>query len=204
MTNDLPEYHHANFAAVCLLRSGVVYSDEAPAWDLTLSHQTRLEDLFATFGLRLVIAEDDGYAYVRQLAEEEEEEGYENLPRLMRTVRMTYEQTLLCLLLRAEICRFEDEELHSTKCVVSEENLFAAYLGFFGTVHDEKRLKAKFAPALKRITEFGFAKKLNQEPPAYLVRPILKARFSLEQMEQMKAKLLAHQQKKAPGETPED
>ncbi len=191
---EFPEFHDSNFAAVCLMQRGVVYSDESPAWDLTMTNRTRLEELFAHFGLRLVVAEDDGYAYVRQLDLEQEEggEGYENLPRLMRTVRMNYEQTLICILMRDEIRRFEEEELHSTKCVVTEENLFSAFLGFHGSVGDEKRLKTKFNAALKKVCDYGFAKKLGQDPPAYHVRPILKARFGLDELSEVRAKLEAH------------
>jgi hypothetical protein len=79
MRGDLPEFREWSIAAVWLLK-GVVYADDARVWNILLSNVSGLEGYFARLGLRLVVDESEGMAYLRQLSEEEAGDGYDVLP----------------------------------------------------------------------------------------------------------------------------
>ncbi len=100
------------------LLQGVVYSDDAKVWDIVLGHISPLESHFARLGLLLVVDEPEGLAYLRQLADDELPEGYDRLPKLFHKSRLSYGATLLCVLLREELRRFEEEEVQNERCVV--------------------------------------------------------------------------------------
>ena len=106
----LPEFREWSIAAVRLLQ-GVVYLDEVPVWGLVCSNKTRLEEYFARIGIALVVDESEGFAFLRQLEDDELDKGYETLPKLFRKSRLSYDATLLCVLLRDELRRFEEEQV---------------------------------------------------------------------------------------------
>ena len=84
-------------AAVRLLQ-GVVYGDEQRTWDQLLASRTPLENYFSRLGLLLVVDESEGFAYLRQMNDEDYPEGVEPLPKLFRRAPLGYGTTLLCVL----------------------------------------------------------------------------------------------------------
>jgi len=191
MTTPAPPFHESQVAAVRLLQ-GPVYVDDGKTWDLVLSHESRLGGYFAALGLRLVVAETDGFAYLRPFEEEETPEGYEALPNLMRKSKLGFDATLLAVLLREELRKFDENDLDSEACVVPEEDLFASFADFFGEQSDEKKLRAKFASACRTMLDLKFIRALDAEPPQIAVRPILKARLTPEKLREVRARLEAH------------
>src|SRR5262245_37001242 len=123
MPNDtLPVFREWSVAAVTLLK-GAVYSDDERAWKLIRESQSELANYFARLGLLLIVNEAEGLAYLRQMIDDEQPEGYDTLPKLFRRSRLGYNETLLCVLLREELRRFEDEQLDETRCVADKATL---------------------------------------------------------------------------------
>ncbi|CAN5284562.1 hypothetical protein BH23VER1_BH23VER1_14720 [soil metagenome] len=186
-----PPYHESSIPAVRLLQ-GPVYSVDAKTWDLVIAHESKLGEYFAALGLRLVVAEADGFAYLRPFEEEETPDGYDAIPGLMRRSKLGFEATLLAVLLREELRKFDEHDLDSEACAVPEEELFAAFADFYGEQSDEKRLRAKFASARRTMEELKFVRVLEAEPPQILIRPIVKARLTPERLREIKSRLEAH------------
>ena len=76
---------------------------------ILLNNESDLAEYFSEIGLALVIDRGEGIAYLKQFEDDERSEGYERLPRLFRKTPLGYEATLLCVLLRDEYRRFEEE-----------------------------------------------------------------------------------------------
>lgn len=188
--DSLPEFHDSGIAAVRLLQ-GVLYSDDTAGWESLLRNQSDLSEYFARIGLVLVIDEADGLAYLRQLADDERTEGYEALPRLFRRTSLGYEATLLCVLLRDEFRRFEDEDLDNERCVVETEALIDAWKTFFPSVEDDVRLRKRFATAINKLANLKFVRKFHDDPETWEVRRILKARLPIDELENLKNQLIA-------------
>ena len=185
--DSLPAYKDWSLAAVRLLQ-GAVYSDDT-AWDLVLRYQTPLVNYFARIGLLLVVDEPEGLAYIRQLAEDEATDEYQNLPRLFRRTRLGYETTLLCVLLREHLRRFEEEDLDSQRCVVEQSELLESWKSFFASSEDEVRLQKTLDTAFRKLEGLKFVSRFGDVPGYWEVRRILKARLPVSELERLKEQL---------------
>lgn len=189
-SDSLPEFRDWSIAAVRLLQ-GVVYSDDNAAWDLVLSSRSRLEEYFARLGLLLVIDEPEGFAFLRQLTEDEQPDGYDRLPKLFRRSRLSYDATLLCVLLRDELRRYEDEDVHNERCVVATAALFEQWRTFFPRHADEVKLRKGLDSALRTLDDLKFIRKMTPEPEEWEIRRILKARLPAAELENLRGQLAA-------------
>lgn len=190
MRDELPEFRDWSIAAVRLLQ-GVVEAEDGRAWDVLLANVSALETYFARLGLRLVIDEPEGLAYLRQLNEDEASGGYENLPKLFRATRLSYGQTLLCVLLRDALRRFEDEETRDERCVISERDLLDQWKAFFPNEGDDVRQSRDLHATLRKLEELGFVKQFGEEEGQWEIRRILKARLTADELEHLYEQLRA-------------
>lgn len=186
--DNLPAYKDWSLAAVRLLQ-GAVYSDDG-AWDLLLRYQPPLQDYFARIGLLLVVDEPEGLAYIRQFAEDEATTEYQELPRLFRRSRLGYEATLLCVLLREQLRRFEEEDLDSHRCVVDQPELLESWKSFFPSGEDELRLQKTLDTTFRKLEALKFVSRFGDVPGAWEVRRILKARLPVSELQRLKEQLV--------------
>ena len=189
-SDSLPAYKEWSVAAVRLLQ-GAVYSDDN-AWDLVLRFQSPLNDYFARIGLLLVVDEPEGLAFVRQLAEDEATDGYVGLPRLFRRTRLGYDTTLLCVLLREHLRRFEEEDLDNRRCIVDQSELLGSWKSFFPQGEDEVRLQKSLDSAFRKLEGLKFVSRFGSSAGSWEVRRILKARLPVAELEKLKEQLAAH------------
>ncbi len=195
---ELPAYRDWNLAAAKLLQ-GPVYHDDLPAWDALLRFQTPLQNYLIALGLRLVVNEAEGFAFVRQWEAEDDGElpsGYENLPKLFRRTRLSYDATLLCVILRDELRRLEIEDLDGDRCLISTDRLFEIWKSFSTHEADEVRLSRSLETSLSRLEDLKFIRRLDKDANEWEIRRILKARLSVAELEKLKARLLAVQDQK--------
>lgn len=189
-TASAPEFRDWSIAAVRLLQ-GVVYMDDAKTWDIVLQSRSALETYFARLALMLVVDEPEGYAYLRQWHDDECPTGYEDMPRLARRSPLGYSPTILCVLLRDELRRFEEDDLHNERCVLETSALFDQWRVFFPPGQDEVRQQREFAGVLRKVEDLGFIRKFADNPEAWEIRRILKARLPVTELEGLKTQLAA-------------
>lgn len=187
----LPEFRDWSIAAVRLLQ-GVVAADDGPVWGILLSNRPKLEDYLGRLGLQLTIDEDEGFAFLQQVNEDELPPGYERLPKLFRKVRLSYDTTLLAVILRDELRRFDEEELHHERCAITKVSLFEQWKTFFPTTSDEVRMNAALDKALSTLEELKFIRQFSKDPEEWEVRRVLKARLPVEKLEALLEDLVNH------------
>jgi hypothetical protein len=190
MPSELPEFRDWSVAAVRLLQ-GVIEADDARLWSVLLSNRSQLESYFARVGVLLVIDESEGLAYLRQLTAEESPAGYDSLPKLFRSTRLSYGQTVLCVLLRDVLRRFEEEETLDERCVIPESDLLDHWKSFFSQHGDDVKLSRELHANLRKLEDLGFVKKFGQAPNGWEARRILKARLNAEELEHLHRNLVA-------------
>jgi hypothetical protein len=186
---ELPQYNAWSLAAVHLLQ-GHVDSDQSKVWDAILQGRSPLELHFARLGLDLVVDETEGIAYLRQIPDDDLPAGYDQLPKLFRSVRLGYDATLLCILLRDEYRRFEEEDLDNQRCVIETSVLADQWQSFFPPHDDEVRVRRDLSAALRKLEALGFIKKFATKPEAWEVRRMLKARLPLSELESLRQQLI--------------
>lgn len=174
------------------LMQGAVYHDDSQTnWETLLRSVTPLTDYFAKLGLLLVVDELDAMAYLRQCDEDQWPADYPSIPRLFRRTPLSYESTLLCVLLRDELRRFEEHEVFSDRCVLPQSDLLSIWQAFFPGELDPVKLNRQLGAALRKLEELKFVKQFEKEPPSWEVRRILKARIPLEDLEKVRQNLAA-------------
>lgn len=187
---ELPEFRERGIAAVKLLQ-GVVYRDDEETWSILLSNESDLTDYFCQIGLALVIDRAEGLAYLKQFGEDERTGGYERLPRLFRKSALGYEASLLCVLLRDEYRRFEEEDLDNERCVVDIESLFDLWKSFFPADSDEVGLRRRLVTALNQLDKLKLVRSIPSDANSWEVRKLLKARVPIEELENLRDRLAA-------------
>jgi hypothetical protein len=197
---SLPKYCEWHLAAVRLLQ-GVVYADEARAWEAILASQQPLTTYLGRLGLRLIVDEAEELAYLRQMTDDEMPEGYEQLPKLFRKTRLGYDATLLCVLLREELRRFEEDDVHNERCVVEMAQLLDQWRTFFPAQYDEVRQRRELSAALNKLDELGYIRKFSDGPEAWEVRRILKARLPVAELENLRIQMQEAAQRRDQKET---
>lgn len=195
-STELPEFRELGIPAVRLMQ-GVVYAQDQDVWEILLSYESDLSDYFARVGLAVVVDRSEGLAYLRQLGDSERVAGYERLPRLFRRTALGYDATLLCVLLRDEYRRFEDEDLENERCVVDIETLVDSWKSFFPAESDDVALRKRLHTTLRKLEELKFVVRFESENDEWEIRKILKARLPLDELELLRDRLLKAEQEKS-------
>lgn len=188
--SEIPEFRERGIVAVHLLQ-GVIYEEQEEIWSLLLSNESDLTDYFCEIGLSLVIDRTEGMAYLRQFSDDERTGGYERLPRLFRKAPLTYKVTLLCVLLREEYRKFEEEDLDNERCVVEVDSLFELWKPCFPAESDEVTLRKQLVASFKQLENLKFVSGIKDEPDSWEVRKLLKARIPIEELERLRDQLTA-------------
>lgn len=157
-----------------------------------MTNRSRLETYFGRVGLIMVVDEPEGFAYLRQIEEEELPDGYDGMPKLIRRSRLGYDVTLFSVMLRDELRRFEEQNVDSERCVVDTSELQTRMMELLPDTEDEVRVRRKFDQLMVRAQELGFLRKLNTQPVAYEIRPIIKARITAERLDELKQQFQIH------------
>ena len=152
------------------LMKGVLYRDTNPAvWQQLQDLHARVIDYVSVIGLDLVLDEAEGYAFLRQVNDEEHA-----LPKLIARRPLSFPVSLLCVLLRKKMVE-QDAGGGESRLILSREQIVEMMRVFLPDRANEARLFDQIDTHINKATEFGFLKKLNSNPPAWEVRRIIKA-----------------------------
>ena len=165
---------------------GVVYreSDEN-SWSTLGRHGATVRDHFSILGVDVVVDDNEGYAYLRS----HEEDPYdEPLPRLVRRRSLTYNVSLLLVLLRKRLLEFETSATEG-KLVLSRDQLVDVLQLFLAESTNEARVIDQVDSTIKKAAEFGFLRQLRGQPDLWEVRRILKAYVDAQTLSDFAGKL---------------
>ncbi|MGA9373655.1 MAG: DUF4194 domain-containing protein [Mycobacterium sp.] len=181
MSND-----RAVAAAIIRLMQGVVYrtSDE-DTWLTVERLGAGVRDHFATIGLDVVVDDAEGYAYLRSRPEND---GEEALPRLVRRRALTYNVSLLLVLLRKRLVEFETGG-GDGRLVLSTDQIVEMVRLFQADSTNDARVVDQAETTIKKAAELGFLHQLRGQRDQWEVRRILKAYVDAQTLSDFAAKL---------------
>ncbi|MDM8532023.1 DUF4194 domain-containing protein [Anaerolineales bacterium HSG25] len=176
------------------LMQGILYQDDTTHWDMLLHHQSAVRDYVGKIGLALYLDEAEGYAYLQQLDEEAVRENFgQALPRLIRRIKLSYDVTLLLVLLRERLQQFDTSDDLSSRLVMSVDDIREMVRPFFPEQTNEVRLLRNLDSNINQLTKLGFLKQLSgKQSHLYEVRRIIKAKVSADVLAEIKEKLQTH------------
>ncbi|MEG4986577.1 DUF4194 domain-containing protein [Microcoleus sp. BR0-C5] len=196
MTNEII----ASYApALIKLLQGILYEDEdKDDWGELLKNEKNVREYFGKIGLRLYLDEAEGYAFLQQPDGDDGDEEAKKLPRLVKRVPLSYEVTVLCVLLREKLLEFNNSTSDSTRCIVYKHEIHDLMRQFFPDQTDEPKLLKKFDESINRVVKLHFLKELkNKEGESYEIRRILKAKIPAETLTDIKKGLEAYDKSNA-------
>ena len=167
---------------------GVVYGEDKE-WRALREHEAAVREHFASLGLELVVDEGEAFAWLSQREAGEDEEA---LPRLLRRMPLTWEQTLLCVLLRERLLQFDRSGDPDGRLVLAIEDLRELLAPFLREENDAKKFERRLAGLLNKAEELGFLRRFESPSGVrYEVKRILKARLPVLDLERILDKVMA-------------
>lgn len=180
-----PEEHAIGTAIIALMR-GVVYREVAETTWATLSrHGAAVRDHFATVGVDVVLDDTEGFAYLRSA---DTGDGEEPLPRLVMRRSLTYNVSLLLVLLRKRLVEFETSS-NDGKLVLSRDQIVDLLRLFLTDSANEARVVDQVDRTISKVADLGFLRPLRGQPNHWEVRRILKAYVDAQTLSDFAGKL---------------
>lgn len=182
----MSHHEHAVGSAIIRLMQGVVYreSDE-DTWVALERSGGGVRDHFAAIGVEVVVDDTEGYAYLRSRPEVE---GEEALPRLVRRRSLTYNVSLLLVLLRKRLLEFETSGSEG-RLVLNREQIVEMLRVFQTDSSNEARIVDQAERTIGKAADLGFLRPLRGQTDHWEVRRILKAYVDAQTLSDFAGKL---------------
>lgn len=184
------------WANACIkLLQGIVYDDD-PCWNMLSNNIREITDFFETIGVQVFIDQNDGYAFLKQIDNDETDAGSETL-RLIRRYPLSFELSLLCVLLREELEKFDSSQHDSAILVLSESEIRSMLSVYFKEKADQTKLYRELTKYLNQAAELSFLKELKENSGStdipidrkFEVRRILRAVIDIDFLSEFKKRL---------------
>jgi len=187
------------------LLQGPVYSTDTALWELLMTQKHFVEIFFSKLGMGVYIQEADGYAYIRQYTDEELAAEPFKVQRIIRRMPLTYEVTLMLVLLRDRLQQFEISKTREERLVMKKEELREMITLFFKEKADEVKMLRNIDAVLQKTVELGFLRPLSsRQKDIYEVMLIIKSKLPAEELEVIRAKLEAYRNTGGSDDAPSD
>jgi hypothetical protein len=177
---------HAVASAIIRLMQGVAYRESDEDTWVTLERLgAGVRDHFAAIGIDVVVDDAEGYAYLRSRPEEE---GDEALPRLVRRRALTYNVSLLLVLLRKRLLEFETTGGEG-RLVLTTDQIVEMLRLFQAESTNDARVADQAETTIRKAAELGFLRQLRGQRDHWEVRRILKAHVDAQTLSNFAGKL---------------
>ena len=165
------------------LLQGPVFEDQTEIWLEIRQYEVELIKYFERIALELVVDKRDGYAYLKQI--ELDENG--TTIGLIRRMPLTYELTLVCVLLREWLQESESDNLETSNLYITPKQFRDRLEMFFKEKTNELKFVKELNKHLESCEKLGFLKLLykspnNSDEDRYEVKRIIKARITNEEL----------------------
>lgn len=173
------------------LLSSEIYETEK-IWESLLEHRIPVMDYFARIGLEVIIDQREGFAFLKQI--ELDDTG--RTVGLVKRTSLSYEVTLLLVLLREVLEDYELQDTTSPACFVSHQKIRDELGLFFRESANKVKLLKQLDRYIRQVMDLGFLKLVNDVPQPedrlYEIRRILKAKIGGDVLEDIRRTLARH------------
>ena len=188
MTISEEEKNNYNFSKILInLMKGIVYrEDDVNIWNYLEDNESQVSEHFKIIGLRLIVDKSRGYAYLKQIIFNQEEE---QLPRLIRKQPLSRQVSILIVVLRQIVIEKENSG-SDDRIIVSFDDIADKYRAFYpNSTDDEKKLFTNLKSYLKKVIDLDFIRELKSEDDLYEIKPIIVSFVDMEWLNDLKSRL---------------
>ena len=145
------------------LLKGVVYRDnDERLWSRLLDLRAQVRDYLAVLNLELVLDEAEGYAFLRNRPDTDDDSTKTRLPRLVARRPLSFPVSLMLALLRRKMIEF-DAGGADTRLIMSRDEIVEMVRVFLPDGSNEARLVDQIDTTLNKVVDLGFLRKLKTE-----------------------------------------
>lgn len=201
-------------AVLIKLLQGFLLQEDKQLWETLQVQQTFVREYVATLGLHLHLDEHDGYAFLRTIPIGESDDGKitgesaignaqqedvaeKKKTTLMRRMPLSFEVSLLCVLLREALDQFDATVHDDHRLVMTKSDIYDLLKLYFPDKHDETKLIKRWDGIINKVIDLGFIRELKSDPSRIEVLRIIKAMIDAERVGEMKRNLQRYVQKKS-------
>lgn len=157
----------------------------------------QINEYFNIIGVQLNYSKEKDYAF---LQENEDEEGnvFNNLSRLLIKHPLTYETSLVLIILREELDKFEIDDSSSDQFILKESEIAQLVEPYYRDTSDKVKYNDLISIQLNNIANMGLIKKLNTSTSStknltndriFLIRNIIRAKVDSQFLKEFKQRL---------------
>ncbi len=188
MTISEEEKNNYSFSKILInLMKGIVYrEDDVNIWNFLEDNESKVSEYFKIIGLRLIIDKSRGYAYLKQIIFNPEEE---QLPRLIKKQPLSRQISILIVVLRQIVIEKENSG-SDDRIIVSFDDIADKYRAFYPNSNDdEKKFFTNLKSYLKKVIDLDFIRELKSEDDLYEIKPIIVSFVGMEWLNDLKSRL---------------
>jgi hypothetical protein len=159
-----------------LLKGPIFRDQHERAWDALLHMSARVKDYVEVMGLRVVIDEVEGYAFLQSKpdAEDEVHDPRTRPPRLMPRRSLSYPVSLLVVLLRKRLAEF-DAGADGTRLMITRDEIVEMIRTFLPAGTNEARLVDQIDGHINKVVDLQFLRRARGQEQLFEVQRIIKA-----------------------------
>jgi hypothetical protein len=153
------------------LLKGIVYNHQKEVWENLLRYEPDVKKYFLPLSLELFLDKSEGYAFLRQIESDDEEDL--KLPKLAEKRQLNFLTSLLCIVLRKFLLE-HDAQGGSVRSIINVQEIINRMKVLLPSVNDEAKQQEKITATINRVMEIGFLRKLEDQEKNYEIHRIIK------------------------------
>lgn len=173
-------------AIVLLLKKTV--ENNSPEWNNILAFRGDIQKYLSVIGLELVLKEEEGFAYVKQIVMEDD-----TTLSLVQRRQLSYEVSIILIVLRQMLEDFDNNptDTHSTERFVSANEIKDEVRLFLPEKYNKVKLEKELDTHIRNVEKLGFLEEVrsNGNDTRYRIHHIIKEKVTLDDLDLFKQKL---------------
>jgi hypothetical protein len=178
---------------VRLLQGPIFEEDNKEIFESLRLWNKDINTYFNVIGLKLFYSDEIDYSYLEQI---EDEDGIviNNLNRLLRRHPLTFEVSLVLLILREELDKFEIETINNENLILKESEIADLVEPYYQNNSDNIKYKDMISSSLNYIVNMNFIKRISRREEnlqlstdrEFIIRNIIRAKVDASFLKEFK------------------
>lgn len=191
MSNTLEEKTKPYSKAIVKLLKGVVNKNSSnDLWETILNYQFDIQEYIAQIGLELIIKKEEGFAFVKQI---KDEEG--NTLGLVSRRQIGFESSVVLIVLRQSLEEFDSNptQLVAEK-IISNQEIKEELELFLPEGYNRVKFYKDLEKHIQKAVELGYLKEVSRtlDEVKYQIHRIIKEKITLDILQDFKVKLQSY------------
>lgn len=174
--------------AIVKLLKGVVERN-SPVWeDIANNYQNEIQEYIGQIGLELIVKKDEGFAFVKQL---EDNEG--NTLGLVTRRQIGFETSIVLVVLRQSLEEFDSNptQVLATEKFITDSEIKDELELFLQEGYNKLKFQKDLDNYIKRVVDLGYLKEISKKDneTKYQIHRIIKEKITLDILQDFQNKL---------------